>query len=88
MARKPTMDQMIDAIQEKVCIRKIWLCKGGWGTFFVLGADQRAEHGISETNFDEYRRNGTVFAYYDSLEDCVRAEYDVWALGKERPRRG
>lgn len=40
---------------------------------------------MPQTN--EYERNGTVFAYYSSISECVRAEYAVWVLGKKRPVR-
>lgn len=35
----------------------------------------------------EYERHGTVFAYYGSIEEAVRAEYLVWVKGEERPPR-
>ena len=37
---------------------------------------------------DDYEKDGTVFAYYDSLFECVLAEYLVWVRGAERMARG
>lgn len=36
----PTVDEMIAAIEQQVCIRKLWRCNAGWGmSFHIDGRD-------------------------------------------------
>lgn len=30
----PTVNKMIQRIERRVCIRKLWNCKAGWGMFY------------------------------------------------------
>lgn len=30
-----TIDEMIAAIEERICIRKLWRCNAGWGMFTI-----------------------------------------------------
>jgi hypothetical protein len=85
----PTVNRMVQMIERRICIRKLWRCRAGWGMVFVVPCDtampetqsarQRAEAGEGNKT--------VVYSYFDSLEHCVRAEYAVHVLGLNRPNR-
>lgn len=86
---KRTINQMVKAIEANVCIRKLWRCRAGWGMMFVL-TDEQFEDNLPPTlrnRPQDYEANGSVFAYYNSIQECVEAEYAVWVCGKNRPLR-
>lgn len=83
-----SIDEMIQAIEEVVCIRKLWNCNAGWGMSFVLTEEQRAEYLPESLALAKEQRNkSTTFKYYGSVEECVSAEYAVWVRGEPRPDR-
>ena len=87
-AKATSIDTMVSKIESRVCVRKIWRANAGWAMSFVLTDLQaRALNAQGGRERDDYCAHGIIFAYYDTLEDCVRAEYTVWVLGCERPKR-
>jgi len=57
-----TIDEMIAAIEQRVCIRKLWRCNAGWGMF-------TGPYGLMADNEFSVQR------YHDTLQKCVEAEY-------------
>jgi hypothetical protein len=78
-----SINEMIAAIEEKVCIRNIWRCNAGWGMRFALNREQRLS--LLPSNFILKGDDPcTVFSYYNSLEECVKSEYAIWVEEKDR----
>ena len=69
-----TIDDKIAEIEARICIRKLWRCNAGWAMIFVPDP-------LNEPT------KTMVSSYYDTVADCVDAEYEVHVLGKTRRTR-
>lgn len=99
----PSVNRMIKSIESKIAIRGIWRCRAGWGMQLVtepgaeppvspirppdakaIMAQLQRERQWRESHPDKVE----TFAYYDSIEACVRAEWitHVFRPG-QRPSR-
>ncbi len=72
-----TVNHMINAICRRICIRSIWHCKAGWGMQFVLMRELHPD--LISRAMDEEE---VTYAYYPTLEACVKGEYNYWVLIK------
>jgi hypothetical protein len=82
---RKSVNQMVAALKRRVCIRDIWNCRAGWGMKFIL------QPGVNDKLL-EYHKHAVdraddgcvpmVYAYFPTLEECVRREYNWWVLGK------
>lgn len=84
-----TIDEMIAAIEQRVCIREIWRCNAGWGMLTLSTHDvydyqcamerwfqSRLERRVDMSQVHPPEEpQAKVDNYYPSLEECVRAEY-------------
>lgn len=61
----PTVNKMIAAIEHRVCIRKLWNCKAGWGMSFVIGIELN----------EKWEDKVVVYSYFPTLEQCIKMEY-------------
>lgn len=84
-----TIDERVNEIRAVVCVRKLWLANAGWAMAFVFNEEQQKQGWADNPAYRDpnYYRYGTVIAYYDSIEECVAAEYAVWVEKKPRPER-
>lgn len=72
--RVKTVDQMMKMIERRVCVRRIWRCRAGWGMFF-----------LTDDDVPDKAMTGRVYRYYPTLTACVREAYEYWVLGKDKP---
>jgi len=88
--RWPTVNRMVAMIERRVCIRKIWRCNAGWGMTFVVPRSACEVVPQSKQELAHYGpgNKAVVYSYYNTLEQCVRAEYRVQVLKMTRPGRG
>lgn len=93
-----TIDEMIAAIEQRVCVRKIWRCNAGWGMFTIPLYAVEGHRKEMETWYERRLRYGAahprmhgdappepesiVNHYYPSLEECVRSEYAKHCTGR------
>lgn len=68
-----TINEMIEAIEGVVCIRKIWRSVSGWGMAFIE----------DEVNGDKY--SGTIYRYYPTIEECVKTAHAYWVNKENVP---
>ncbi len=83
---KMKIDKMIEAIEKRACIRKLWRCRVGWGMAFIREHAEPTRPGpmagkFAHAEWDRERKkieedHTVVAGYHPSLKACVRAEYN------------